>query len=147
MEIHIQVNFYNHCNSWKKVNFFTSLLVLMLQLLYNPNRNIWCECRPPILKKKGGIKTKKRTFIIKVLRYIAIILLLLTLLVIAIKIWHSFISDWVSNLILLEATFTCKIECSSFFIVCKFPWHIHNNIFMLFCQKSIYFDKYKSVII
>ena len=34
---------------------------------------------------KGGIEMKKRTFIIKVLRLIAIILLLLTLLVTAIK--------------------------------------------------------------
>jgi len=38
---------------------------------------------------KGGlIKMKKRIFIVKVLRYIAIILLLFTLLVLAIKKWH-----------------------------------------------------------
>ena len=89
------------------------------------------------LEKERRDTMKKRTFIIKVLRLIAIILLLLTLLVIAIKIWHSFISDWVSNLILLEATFTCRIECSSCFILCKFPWHIHNSIFLVFCQNAI----------
>ena len=44
------------------------------------------ECLPLILKKKGGlIKMKKRIFVIKVLRYIAIILSLLSLLVAVIK--------------------------------------------------------------
>ena len=80
------------------------------------------------LKKKGGIEMKKRTFIIKVLRLIAIILLLLTLLVIAIKIWHSLISDWVSTLFFLEVTFTYRIKCSSFFILCKYSCLHTNNI-------------------
>lgn len=44
------------------------------------------ECLPLIFKKKGGlIKMKKRIFVIKVLRYIAIILFLLSLLVAVIK--------------------------------------------------------------
>ena len=36
----------------------------------------------------------------------------------------------------LEATFTCEIKCSSFFILRKFPWHIHNSIFYLILSNS-----------
>ena len=121
-QFNIRRNYYSKCNIhfWNFIKNISCSIVLEIHLLYNSNRNIWCECRPPILRKKGGIEMKKRTFVIKVLRLIAIILLLLTLLVIAIKIWHSFISDWVSILILLEATFAFGIECSSFLFYASF---------------------------
>ena len=121
-QFYVRINHYSNYNIhfWNFIKNISCSLVLWSHLLYNSNRNIWCECRPPILRKKGGIEMKKRTFIIKVLRLIAIILLLLTLLVIAIKIWHSFISDWVSILILLEVTFTFGIECSSFLFYSSF---------------------------
>ena len=79
------------------------------------------------LEKERRDTMKKRTFIIKVLRLIAIILLLLTLLVIAIKIWHSFISDWVSTPIKLEGDIHLQNRMFLFFILCKFPCLHPNN--------------------
>ena len=125
-QFYVRINHYSNYNIhfWNFIKNISCSLVLWSHLLYNSNRNIWCECRPPILRKKGGIEMKKRTFIIKVLRLITIILLLLTLLVIAIKIWHSLISDWVSTLNFLEATFTCRIKCSSFLFYASFLAYI-----------------------
>lgn len=42
-------------------------------------------CLPFILKKKEGLKMKKREYNIRLLRYISLILLLLNLLVLVIK--------------------------------------------------------------
>ena len=75
----------------------------------------------------------KRIFVIKILRYITIILLLLTNLVIVIKKWH--LSQWLkcpSNLNWVDIQHN-ETECS-LFSICKFSCYIHNNIKLIFLQ-------------
>ena len=86
------------------------------------------------LEKERRDTMKKRTFIIKVLHLIAINLLLLTILVIAIKIWHSFISDWVST-VFFRDDIPYRIECYSFYV--SFPYiFIHCSIIIFIFQFS-----------
>ena len=82
------------------------------------------------LKKERRDTMKKRTFIIKVLRLIAIILLLLTLLVIAIKKWHYFIDDWVSKL-LFRGDIHLQIRMFLFFIIWSF---LHTYTYLVACM-------------
>ena len=75
----------------------------------------------------------KRIFVIKILRYITIILLLLTNLVIVIKKWH--LSQWLkcpSNLNWVDIQHN-ETECS-LFSICKFSCYIHSIIKLIFLQ-------------
>ena len=92
------------------------------------------------LEKERRDTMKKRTFIIKFFRLIAIILLLLTLLVIAIKIWHSFISDWVSILSIFRGDIHLQNWMFLFFILCKFSClHTDDIIKTTFWQVAFYY--------
>lgn len=88
---------------------------------------------------------KKRNFVIKVLRYITIILFLLIIMIVVIKKWHSFarISVWFNiNWVDIQLG---KTECS-LFILCKFfPLNTYYHKISFFASFNI--PKYISNII
>ena len=92
------------------------------------------ECLPSILKEGRFDKVKTRTFIVKVLKLIAIILFLLIIMIVVIKKWHL-IQIWIKCLSQLNRVDIQLAKLNvPIFILCKISCYIHDNIKRNFFQ-------------
>ena len=83
---------------------------------------------------------KKRNFVIKVLRYITIILFLLIIMIVVIKKWHL-IQIWIKCLSQLNRVDIQLAKLNvPIFILCKISCYIHNNIKRNFFQVPLIFN-------
>ena len=81
------------------------------------------ECLPLIQQERRFDKVKTKTFIIRVLKLISIILFLLIIMIVVIKKWHFIHQQWIkclTNENWVNIQFG-KTECSSFLFYANFP--------------------------